>query len=358
MIFIRNILFYLIGILPTLPQKKNVEFSDRVLFVHLSHPLGDFVSRINFLRSIKYEHSQENIFLIIDDKYKQIGHLIDSKARIIFVERIKYKLNPFYRFKILKYLTSLKFRIALNISVDRGMMSDEITLNSGAERKITLQKENHFLSSFFEKINNAHYTNIISFKSFNEYDRMEELKYIIQDDFKFGTKDNIASLKVPASEKYIVIAPFASTLIRSWPAENYRQLITQLSNHVKIFILGETNKFGAKYFNELPKGVTNLLCSADLEDVIEIIRKASLLVGNDSGLTHLAYLFEVHIIAIIGGGHFGYFFPHSNSNRALFLYNPLDCFNCNWRCKYSEPYCLTKVTVDSVYQSAVKLLNK
>ena len=204
MILIKNIIFYLIGLIPTSFQKKNVDFSERVLFVHLSHPLGDFVSRINFLRSLENNITHANIFLIIDEKYKQISHLIDSKVNLIFINRKKYKLNPFYRFNILEYLTSLKFRFAFNISVDRGMTSDEITINSGADRKITLQKENHFLSSLFETINNSKYSDILSLNSYNEYDRMKELKYILKDRYEFDFKKLTGSLKLLLMENILL----------------------------------------------------------------------------------------------------------------------------------------------------------
>jgi len=358
MIFIKNIIFYLIGLIPTSLLKKNIDFSERVLFVHLSHPLGDFISRINFLRSVDNENSPKNCFLIIDEKYKKIAHLIESKFELLFVKRIKYKLNPFYRFKILKYLTSLKFKLAFNISVDRGMMSDEITINSRANRKITLQKENHFLSSLFENINDKKYSDILSFNSFNEYERMEELKYILREKFGFDIKESIIPQKTQTGEKYIVIAPFSSKKNKSWPFESYLQLIQKLTIRARIFVIGETKNIShMRILKNIPGGVTNLVCKTKIEDVTEVIRGSSLFIGNDSGLTHLAYFFRIPLIGIIGGGSYGFFFPNSNHETNLFFYNPLDCFNCNWRCKYSEPYCLTKVTVDSVYNSALKLLD-
>lgn len=348
----------MIGFIPSLLQKRNIDFSEKVLFVHLSHPLGDFISRIIFLRSIKTEITEKIILVIIDEKFKEIAYLIDSNVELIFVKRFKYKLNPFYRFKILKYLTSLKFRLVFNISVDRGMMSDEITTNSGADRKITLQKENHFLSSFFEKTNNKRYSDILSFNSFNEYERMGELKFILGEKFGFVIKESNVPQKTQGKEKYIVIAPFSSRKIAAWPIENYLRLIYKLKDHSRIIVLGKTKFKLLRVFSNISDEVNNLVCDTKLNDAVELIRKSSLFIGNDSGLSHLAYFLEIPFIGIIGGGNFGQFFPHSNLNSNRFLFNALDCFNCNWRCKYSEPLCLTKVSVNSVYQSALELLSK
>lgn len=357
MIVLKNIIFYLIGLVPTSLQKRNVDFSKRVLFVHLSHPLGDFVSRINFLKSINNKNSPQNNFLLIDEKYKNIAHLIDSKFELLFVKRIRYKLNPFYRFKILKYLTSLRFRLVFNISVDRGMMNDEITINSGADRIITLQKENHFLSSLFENINNKKYSDMLSFNSFNEYDRMGELKLILREKFGFDIKESIAPPKTQAREKYIVIAPFSSRKLATWPIDNYLQLIYKLKDHIRILVVGKPKIEFTRALNNLPAEVKNLVCNTELSETVELIRKSSLFIGNDSGLSHLAYFFKVPLIGIIGGGNYGQFFPRSNYPSSLFFYNYLDCFNCRWNCRYKEPFCITKVTVDSIYDSALKLLD-
>ena len=155
-----------------------------------------------------------------------------------------------------------------------------------------------------------------------------------------------------------IIAPFSSKKNKSWPFESYLQLIQKLTIRARIFVIGETKNIShMRILKNIPGGVTNLVCKTKIEDVTEVIRGSSLFIGNDSGLTHLAYFFRIPLIGIIGGGSYGFFFPNSNHETNLFFYNPLDCFNCNWRCKYSEPYCLTKVTVDSVYNSALKLLD-
>ena len=358
MILIKNIIFYLIGLIPTSFQKRNVDFSERALFVHLSHPLGDFISRINFIRSIENDISKESNFLVLDEKYKQIAHLIDSKIKIIFINRKKYQLNPYYRFNILRILTSLKFRFALNISVDRGMMSDEITLNSGADRRITLQKENHFLSSLFEKTNNSKYSDILSLNSYNEYDRMDELQIVLNKQFGFTFKERIFKYGSKQKGEYIVVAPFSSRKLQSWPIENYIELIKKLKTFTRVILIGQLTNVSSRILLKIPENITNLISKTELNEVSEIIRESSLFIGNDSGLTHLAYFFNVPLIGIIGGGNFSQFFPTSNVNSNRFLFNPLDCFNCNWNCRYVLPYCLTEVTVDSVYHSALELLNK
>ena len=57
-------------------------------------------------------------------------------------------------------------------------------------------------------------------------------------------------------------------------------------------------------------------------------------------------------VVIVGGGHFGRFFPYSSLTSIVCL--PLECFDCNWHCKYLTPYC-TKAIAPEVIIKAVQL---
>lgn len=274
------------------------------------------------------------------------------------MNRKKYRVNPLYRFKILKRLSEKKFKIALNVSVDRGMMSDEISTNCNSQKIITIEKETHFLSSYFAKINNGKYSEIISLNSFNEYEKLEELKNILIKYYNIAFITAFYSKKNSKVERYAVIAPFASKKNQSWPLQNFLILTRQLKESIKIIVVGQNIVKRNNSNEELPQGVINLVSKTTLKKVIEIISNSTLFIGNDSGLTHLAYLMNVPIIVLVGGGNFGQFFPSSSDSKNIFHYHSIECFNCRWKCIQSEPFCLTRVSVESVYNSAIKLLNR
>jgi glycosyltransferase involved in cell wall biosynthesis/Tfp pilus assembly protein PilF/SAM-dependent methyltransferase len=45
---------------------------------------------------------------------------------------------------------------------------------------------------------------------------------------------------------------------------------------------------------------------------------------------------------LLGGGHFGRFMPYSPLTSSVAL--PLDCFDCNWRCKHKRAHCIKDVS--------------
>jgi hypothetical protein len=49
---------------------------------------------------------------------------------------------------------------------------------------------------------------------------------------------------------------------------------------------------------------------------------------------------------LLGGGHFGRFMPYDGATVAAAL--PLDCFGCDWRCRFDRPVCVRDVPVEVV----------
>jgi ADP-heptose:LPS heptosyltransferase len=83
------------------------------------------------------------------------------------------------------------------------------------------------------------------------------------------------------------------------------------------------------------------------------MKNCSLYIGNDSGLTHLAHQLNAPLIAIIGGGKFGKFFPYKEREDAVFLFDQMDCFGCDWNCIHDKRYCLINVSPELVYAKII-----
>jgi ADP-heptose:LPS heptosyltransferase len=97
-------------------------------------------------------------------------------------------------------------------------------------------------------------------------------------------------------------------------------------------------------------GQTSLLHSA------EIIRRARLSVGAETGMAHLAAALGKPHVVILGGGHFGRFMPTSPYTTAVCL--PLECYACGWGCRYQEPYCIRAINPQAVAIAVRETLNR
>jgi len=61
-------------------------------------------------------------------------------------------------------------------------------------------------------------------------------------------------------------------------------------------------------------------------------------------MAHVACAVGTPSIVLLGGGHFGRFFPYSPLTSAVCL--PLQCYQCLWRCPYQRAHCVKDIRGD------------
>ena len=103
----------------------------------------------------------------------------------------------------------------------------------------------------------------------------------------------------------------------------------------------ETRSRSEALARTLPGRVLNLTGRTSLREMAAMIRRCRIMVGSDSSGPHIACAVGVPNVVLLGGGHFGRFMPYSSLTSAVVL--PMDCFGCNWRCKYSSAHCVTNL---------------
>ncbi len=108
----------------------------------------------------------------------------------------------------------------------------------------------------------------------------------------------------------------------------------------KFLILGgpEFSAMGDQLAGELPGRCVNLAGKTSLREMAALLRKCRLYVGADSAGAHIACAVGLPNVVVLGGGHFGRFFPYSPLTSVAAL--PLECFGCNWACRHAKPHCV------------------
>lgn len=336
-------------------QRKAHMKSDNILVVHLSHPVGDFMSRFNFLSLIQTANSNTKYYLLVEERFSELASLKFVNYELLFISRNKYRFIPMYRYKILKNLNKLNFKFVLNLSVDRGMFNDEISTKCNADQKIAIQSKSSFLSKTFNSLNNSHYTQILELDSQNEYEKLNNLKNILQRQLTFKISDDVNSKDNSRKDAYIVIAPFASLKEQEWPIVNYNSLAYELSRNYKLYFVGRRQRRHKNNVIINPRAI-NLINKTTLVEVYNLVSGSSLFIGNDSGLTHVAQVCNVRVIGIIGGGNYRQFFPNRLNHKSIYHHSPCAFYNCKWRCKFPQVDCMINVSMQSVYDSAIELL--
>jgi ADP-heptose:LPS heptosyltransferase len=258
-------------------------------------------------------------------------------------------------------LNSIKPSTCYNISQERGILNDELVINSGAVKKICFQKNAQFLQPIFNERNNSKYSMIYNTDGINEYKKGKFISDVAK--LEDTPRETDCKAKIFSSPKgknksdYIVVAPLSSDIKRGWGLNHYSTLVSELSKIYTIIILGEKKYQSLVSRFILPdKKIKNLFGLTSLKEAAELISCCRLFIGNDSGLTHVAKYYNRSIVAIIGGGMYGRFFPIENDGNKYWAFNN-GCFGCGWNCTQYERICLTKVSFNEVYYSCMDMID-
>jgi len=364
LIYIKNIIAWALFLLMRMMFPLIYKDGAGILFVSPT-PIGDLV-----IASIIFKNENlfsDKIYFLIDERYNGVYHDYEGKIEFISINTQLYKWSLFYRVKIVMQLRRLNIGCAININDNRTTLSDELTIFSGAIKRIALSYESGRLIKIHKNIINKYYDKILFTNTLNQFEKLYGLLKIlrIQNPIRatcfYLTQKTIDKVKkllgnngIKNNDQFIAISPFASKSFRSWPIENYLKLIIQISEsfNYKILLLGD-DQF-AEEIDGLSKinlnSIINLSGKTSIVECAGIIKLSKLFIGNDSGLTHIAKALNVPLISIIGGGMYNRFFPYNADEKyANYLVHKMDCFGCEWKCIYKEPICLTAVSVEQVF---------
>lgn len=313
--------------------------------------LGDVTLCLDFIWSLIQSGKYSEVYYVVRNDYVDYISSLNDKIKIIGMDLSKYRFNFAYRINFIKSLQAEGFAYSINLSPERGFVNDEITLLV-ASTKITLDDDSRFLFNPFLKILNSHYDKIYSDSLINEYSKLDGLlsefgitKYLLE-----INKSDIINQIYSLPKKYVVIAPLSSDFEKGISIKRYMKLAKHISHSFGVVIIG-TEKQSKDLAIFQGNNIINLCGLLHLHEIPQLIDNCLFYIGNDSGITHLAIKRNKPLIAFIGGGAFGRFFPspYKGTNQYYF-YNEMDCFNCNWDCPYVKRYCITEIEDERIIE--------
>ena len=175
-------------------------------------------------------------------------------------------------------------------------------------------------------------------------------------------------------EQFIVLhAGSARTILaraKRWPPQHYARLIGELSRAyaVPIVLVEGPDEAGVAHEIQLhlPKdaaAVTVLPLRGPLGEAAAVLERATLYVGSDSGLAHLAAAVGTPTVTLFGPADPDRVSPFGQ--RDLVVQAPTNCGPCflyPWTTPYPkircrEPYCIDGITVEAVMEKVRRALN-
>ena len=163
--------------------------------------------------------------------------------------------------------------------------------------------------------------------------------------------------------RFVGVSPYGSAAVRDFPLDLLASTGRFLwrEHHLPLRLLSpreDANRYGELADRLTRAGVPSVevrVCPT-LADLIDAVSECRLVLSVETATAHLATALDRPLIALVGGGHYGWLAPWWRSSRQKWLTHPLSCFQCNWFCIHSEPRCLTHINEVTVQQGISELL--
>ncbi|MCP5419859.1 MAG: glycosyltransferase family 9 protein [Gammaproteobacteria bacterium] len=157
---------------------------------------------------------------------------------------------------------------------------------------------------------------------------------------------------------YAVFCPFTTRPQKHWFEDRWAALSQALPTRLGMnaVLLGgpSDREAAARIAAAGHPALGNLVGRTNLGEAAAVIRNARLLIGVDTGLTHLGIAFAVPTLALFGATR-PYLDPATP--RARILYHPLACSPCRWHPTCDGAFtCMQLHTVENLVDSARSLL--
>jgi ADP-heptose:LPS heptosyltransferase len=341
----------------------------RVLLV-LTGGIGDFVFLSQYFHHLREIYPESDFALVCRTETAPLARLHSMFSRVIAYRHLSCRRNYLYRWSILGRIREMQPAFALYLSYHREHIGDELTLCSGAQYTAAFSGNNEMISEVMREEHHRLYTHVVEtpdhipeiekYRSF--FDclgartlTVREPEFLIEVKKRFSVED-IKKIHGSISGGYICIIPGGSGQIRYWPSDTYVELLNGLRNRYELPIVICGSKNEESHLRELARNTNfspSVVCNLPIDMTAFLIANARLVIGNESGLLHLAAVSCVPAVGILGGGHFNRYFPYGETT---ILTNPLPCFECNWNCQFEKPLCLTEITVEKVIAATENLL--
>ena len=324
--------------------------------------MGDVVLQTSLLAALKSKYQQKiNITFVTS---KEFTCLVDKSPVVDEVVSFDRK-NESYK----KFLSKLKSKSTFDFILDlHGNLRSRLfrwkflSTPSIVVDKRTIERDLfcQFKIKLFEDLNDVQLKRLLM--DFNQVLNLDES--FIRDNKVLSS----SSYKTQEQGKYICIIPTASFYFKRWPIENFLDLSRKiLSRHsdIEIKVLAGPSDDFCRPFDKLESEfegrIENLQGKTTLDESCELVSNAKMVIGNDTGLVHVAESAGVSCIDIFGPTHpfFG-FGPHLDQSKIL--HSGISCSPCSSKgdkdCKLEQHECMLKITVDQVYESAMEVLSE
>lgn len=289
----------------SLKDKKVVIFRvEHIGDVIISYPLIDAILSSG-AKSIKLVTSKSTSFLFENDPRIEKVISVDDDCRDVINRVDVYDLLEKHTISLMDEIYDSDIAIFPQYSSDITFYK-HIALLLGIECRVGIKNDISSEGAYYNLLYEYLLTDTYVFydRYVHEYEQISSLASVFGLSVDAGSNNRILQKKESVEdlpEQYIAISLGASCENRRWPVENYNDVMADiLVRYPQIFFvfLGGADVYESSLGIAPSKNSINLCAKLTLRETIDVLSKAILYCGNDSGVMHLASAIGVPVIEI------------------------------------------------------------
>jgi heptosyltransferase-2 len=310
--------------------------------------LGDLMITLPYLQSLKEKIPGLQIDLLTRTNVSEIPKNLKLFERVYSIRGRTGKIQFLFSMLLMPYLLFQKYDVVIDL-------------------------QNHRVSKIIRKL--------LRSKTWSEFDRSSKIlagertrrtidSLLISKSFistniqlkqNFNIEDKLKSNGWRNDYSLIILNPAGAFTSRNWPSENYilfvkLWLAKNPSTQFLMLGLGTLKPKADQLKKELDSYFIDLTGNTSMIEAFAIVKKASLILTEDSGLMHMAWVQGVSTIALFGSSPSYWSSPLGKWSRC-FNSADLPCGDCYMQeCKFGDVHCLTRYSPQMIVEEAEILL--
>ncbi|MGD2150111.1 MAG: glycosyltransferase family 9 protein [Desulfobacterales bacterium] len=326
----------------------------KICIIHLNQ-IGDLIFSLPLLKALRENHPNASIHSLVKPYLQKL--LIDSP----FVDRvIPRKSGLTAQFKLLKNIRKNNYDLLISLA-----RAEECLILTALSRAKIKAGFSYFPWDWCLNIkeniegHNSWYNNAKLLKRLNV--TVTKTDYV----GLLNVNKNNSDLSLP--EKFVIISPGTSKrrLTKTWQKEKFAQLILLLKEKYGLYSVlvgGADNKTENNKIIEILEqkkpgkdvDILDLTGKVDLACLCSVIKEATLFVGIDSGVMHMASSLNIPVVGLFGPTDPFYVGPQ-NKKSIVVREESMECVPCYLKnCKHRD--CMKNLSVSKVFDGCKELL--
>lgn len=341
----------------------------KIAVIKLDH-IGDVILSIPALANIRHRFPNAKITVVVNPSSRQIAELIPYVDDVIcynarFFDRNK-STKIFDMPKGIGFALDMKRR-NFDLIVDfRGSFAS-VFYALISKSRYRIDRGSYLLKRKLNQSDDAEIKSSFAIRQMGDnlspkHEAMIALDILLKAGIDVVTKET--GLKDTGSSSFandnlkIVIHPGGPMQQKRWSTDNYVNLINQILDMFdsQIYLIGgkdESELVKSIISDVSNERITDLSGKLSLAELVGVLKKADLFIGNDSGPMHVASACGTKVIGLYGPTDAERFGPYGKNCMALRMEK--NCPPCSHgQCKYANYRCIDQISVED----AIKAINE